>query len=182
MIAVTHTAAAAVMRICKIFRAAQSSEGGDELKCRAWRQRADRAVDQRIAFVFLQRFPILRLDARNESIWIERRNRSHRQDVAVVWIDNDCASPAHGAQGFFGDRLDPRIEREKNVRALLRRIFPQHSVNRALGIAAQMAHARFSAQVFVHDFLDVRFPLHVPLVKRVVSLASSLSMSFGAPT
>ena len=27
----------------------------------------------------------------------------HRQNVAVVWIDNDCASAADRTQRFFGD-------------------------------------------------------------------------------
>ena len=106
MVAVADAAAATVLGACEIFRAPQTGERRDELECRAGRQTADRAVDQWIALVFLQRRPILRLDAGDESIWIERRHRSHRENVAVVWIDDDCARPAYGAQRFFGDQLE----------------------------------------------------------------------------
>src|SRR4029077_3874543 len=159
VIAVTHTAAAAVFGVSEIFCPAQSGERGYELKGRPRRQCADRPVYEWIALVFLQRLPILGFDARNECVGVERRHRDHSQNVAVVWIDNDCASAADCTQRFFGDRLDPRVQREKHVGSLLRRIFFQHAVNLALGVPAQMANTRFSAQVLVHYFLDIRFPL-----------------------
>ena len=59
------------MRVYEIFRAAQSRERDDELECRAWRQATDRTVDQWIGLVFLQCYPIFRLDTRDKSIRVE---------------------------------------------------------------------------------------------------------------
>src|SRR5439155_9589340 len=85
MIAVTHTPAAAVFGVSEIFLPTQSGERSDELEGRARRKCANRAVYERIAFVLLQCLPILGFDARNECVWVERRNPDHSQNVAVVW-------------------------------------------------------------------------------------------------
>ena len=53
-----------------------------------------------------------------------------------------------------------------NVGSLLRRIFAQDAVDRAFRVASQITHTRFSAQILVRDFFDIRFPFHVSLVKR----------------
>src|SRR5689334_6119264 len=94
VIAVTHTPATAVLCVSEIFWRTQSGERGDELKGRRRRQCADRAVYERIAFVLLQCLPILGFNARNECVGVERWYRDHGQNIAVVWIDNDCASAA----------------------------------------------------------------------------------------
>ena len=84
----------------------------------------------------------------------------------VVRIDHDGGTAPDRAQSFFGDHLDARIERQIDVRSLLRRLFAQDAIDRALGVAAQITHARFAPQVFVHRFFDVRFSFHVALIKR----------------
>src|SRR5207244_680773 len=89
VVAVTHTRAAAVFGVSEILCPTQSGKRGDELKGRPRWQCADRAVYERIAFVLLQRLPILGFDARNECVGVERRHRGHGQNIAVVWIDND---------------------------------------------------------------------------------------------
>src|SRR5439155_18327312 len=53
VVAVAYASAAAVTRVCKIFRAPQTGERCYELECRSRRQGADRTVDQWIALVFL---------------------------------------------------------------------------------------------------------------------------------
>ena len=75
---------------------------------------------------------------------------------------------ADRANRFFRDRLDARIEREVNIRALLRRFFPHDAIDHAFGIATQNAFARLAAQEFVHRFLDVGFSLHISLIKCVL--------------
>src|SRR5213593_4418077 len=71
VIAVTHTATAAVFGTCEIFCAPQTGERRDELECRSWRQAADRTINQWIGLIFLQCCPILRFDAGDESVWVE---------------------------------------------------------------------------------------------------------------
>ncbi len=62
--------------------------------------------------------------------------------------------------------MNARVDRQENVGSLLRRIFAQDAVDRAFRITSQVTNTRFSAQILVHDFFDVRFPFHVSLVKR----------------
>ena len=98
---------------------AQTGERGHDLEGRAGRESADRAIDQRMRLVVAQFVPIFRLDARDESVRIERRHRSHREDVAIVRIDHHGGAAADRAQRFLGDRLDARVDREIDIGALL---------------------------------------------------------------
>ena len=108
MVAVTNAAAASEVRVRQIL--AQTGQRGYELECRSWRKRAHRTVDERIGFIFLERLPIFCFDAGNECIRIERRHRHHRENVAVVRIDNHGRGAADRAQRFLGDRLNPRVD------------------------------------------------------------------------
>src|SRR5437660_243598 len=58
VVAVTHAAAATVLRARKIF--SQTGERRDEFECRSWRKRTDCAIKQRIAFTFAQRLTVFR--------------------------------------------------------------------------------------------------------------------------
>src|SRR6266540_976627 len=73
--------------------------------------------------------------------------------------------PLFGSTTTAPARLTARIDRQENVGALLRRIFAQHALDSSLRILAQITHARFSTQIFVHLFFDVRFSFDVLLIK-----------------
>ena len=62
--------------------------------------------------------------------------------------------------------MDTGVDRQENIRALLRRIFAQNPVDGALRIAPQIPDAGFPAQIFVRRFLNVRFSFDVRLVER----------------
>ena len=165
MIAIGDAAAAIKLVAADVFP--QTGKGGDDLESGAGRKTAEGAIDQRIRLVVAQRFPILRLDARDKSVRIERWNRSHREDVPIVRIDHHGRATSHGAQRFIGDRLDAGVDREVNIRALFRRFFPNDTVDRALRVTTHHADAGLAAQILVHRLLDVRFSLHVALIKGV---------------
>ena len=50
-----------------------------------------------------------------------------------------------GSQSFLCDSLDTGVDRQENIRALLRRIFAQNSVDGALRITPQIPHPGFPA-------------------------------------
>ena len=70
VIAVGDAAAAIKCLLAEMF--SQTRQRRHNFKSRARRQCADRAIHERIGFVLLQRFPIFCLDARNESVRVER--------------------------------------------------------------------------------------------------------------
>src|SRR6266576_3823885 len=69
VVAVADAAAAVKRLVRESF--SQAGERRHQLESRSWRERAHRAIHHRRRFVFAQRFPILRLDARNKRIRIE---------------------------------------------------------------------------------------------------------------
>ncbi len=161
VITVADPAAATVTRAREPF--AHSGQGRHQLEGRARGKGAHCAVDQRMGLRLAQLRPVFRLDARNKSIRIKGGNRGHREDVAIVRVDHhDCAAPDR-AERLFRDHLDPGIKGKNDVAPGLRRFLAHHAIDRAFGIAPHDPDAGLAAQIFVHRFLDVRFPFHVPL-------------------
>src|SRR4051794_25627900 len=154
MLAVPHAATAVEALVPNVFT--QTGERGDDLEGRSRREGADCPIDPRTSLVFLQRLPVLGLDARDKSVWIERWHRDHRQHVAIVRIDNHGGGAADRSQRLLRDSLNAGIEGHEDVRALLRRSFAEDTIDRSLRVAAQMAHARFAPKPLVHRGLDVR--------------------------
>src|SRR4029450_2035675 len=123
MIAVLNTAVACELLLGQATT--QAGEGGDQLKRGSRRKPAHRTIDKRSGFVFLEHLPIFGFDAGDKGIWIERWHRSHCEDFARVWIDDDGSAATDRSQCFLSDGLDTGVDRQVNVRALLRRIFAQ---------------------------------------------------------
>ena len=144
---------------------AQAGEGGHDFVGRTGRVAAGRAVHQRVGAVGGQRVPLVGLDRGDEGVGVERGDAGHGEDVAVVGVDDHGGAASDHAQGFFRDVLDARVDGEMDVVARFGFLAGDFPLDAAFGVALQDACAGLSAQVVVEGEFDLRFALHVGLVK-----------------
>ena len=163
VVAIGHAAAAVERSLYQPF--AQTCEGGHDLECRSRRERADGAVDQRVGLVLGQLLPVSRRDAGNEGIGIKGRNRSHREDLAVIRIDHDGTRATHASQGLLRDELDAGINGKIDSISGARGVLPELLRDDSLRAALHEPHPRRASEPVVHGQFDLRLAFHIGVVK-----------------
>src|SRR5262245_24807808 len=109
VVAIRDAASAIVTLIAETF--AKAGQSGYQLESGSGWEGAHGSVNQRVRFVLSQHFPIFGLNARNKSIGIKRWHRDHGENVSVIRINDDSGPTTNCSQCFFGDHLNPSINR-----------------------------------------------------------------------
>src|SRR2546423_6487561 len=84
VVAVAYSAATVERLVREPF--SKACQGRDQFESRSRRERAHPAIHHRPRFIFSQRLPIPRLDARNKRLPIERPHPRHREDASVARV------------------------------------------------------------------------------------------------
>ena len=163
LVAVLHAAGA--IELLVPHPRTDSGQGRAKFEGGTGRVGIDRAVHERIGSVTRELFPIGLGNGGNELIRIERRDRGHREDLAVVGIKYDCGTATNDAHRFLHDLLDAGVDGEENLGSLFGLDARGFAINHTACIALKETRAGSPFQDIVEGLLDLRLPLDVGLVK-----------------